>query len=485
MSAGPGRRRCAADGVPGRAARRLKSAGRNPAEVPDSRTPCCLAPAARSTVRAWLVLAVTLLATLGLAGTGVRACLADRQRPRRRGGRCRLRQRSSPSPSTTRWRISSRWSPSPVPTATSTRSGATTIDGAQLSSAVLPLTGRPAPTRSRTASVSDDGHPVEGTVSFELAAPAVARYPTAHPGHDGERDPDRRPDPARPVGNGAGREHGHLRRGCRRLVHRRRGWSVWQWLMVALFLVLAFLATLGRAQADGNAAAGRARTSPAHRSPDSCRTGERLTARAAAPPRSARPTWTTASRPRPNRSSPGAPDAAVGAPRTRNRGPTSAPPGSSGTVAAATSDRAPAAGELPSSAVARRDSTTNRPAPSSGWATAVADQPGWASRQAARDPAARNRRSSSTANSPDRELGLAVGAHRGVVAVQSEPVIELPGPARGDRRHADDARGGRPLQRRQQARGQRVVAQVVHAHVHLEAVRGELPARAPASPRRC
>jgi methionine-rich copper-binding protein CopC len=137
------------------------------------------------------------------------------------------------------------------------QSGSPTVDGTRLSNAVnaLPVAG------TYTVAyrvVSDDGHPVEGTVSFTLAAQAIAPAPAPATSTGtspaagsstaaGATTPSSAAtstvsstaasavsstagttstDPVAPAGNSS------------------TGWSAWQWLLVVLFVALAFLATL-------------------------------------------------------------------------------------------------------------------------------------------------------------------------------------------------------------------------------------------------
>ena len=200
-----------------------------------------LSLAARSTLRAVLVLAVTLLATLGLAGPGVRARLADRQRPRRR---VRSLQTAPTVVTLTFDDALANFEPVVTvtgPDGTAYQTGAPTVDGAQLRSAVaaLPVAG------TYTIAyrvVSGDGHPVEGTVSFELAATAVA--PVASPTPAGTATPDPTSAAASSSAASATAAATVTSGTDAASSSSSSGWSVWQWLIVALFIILAFLATL-------------------------------------------------------------------------------------------------------------------------------------------------------------------------------------------------------------------------------------------------
>ncbi|HEY5881936.1 MAG TPA: copper resistance CopC family protein [Nakamurella sp.] len=128
------------------------------------------------------------------------------------------------------------------------QSGAPTVDGAQLSSAVaaLPVAG------TYTIAyrvVSDDGHPVEGTVSFELAAAAIspvapvatapatptpATPPTTAAATTPTTSPTASPTTAPTVTSGSDNA----------AASSSSGWSLWQWVIVVLFVALAFLSTL-------------------------------------------------------------------------------------------------------------------------------------------------------------------------------------------------------------------------------------------------
>jgi methionine-rich copper-binding protein CopC len=111
------------------------------------------------------------------------------------------------------------------PDGTQYQTGAATIDGVKLSTTVaaLPVGG------SYTVAyrvVSDDGHPVEGQTHFELALPAGSGASTGASADLPVSTVSVPPtvttvtDPAVSTSSG--------------------GWSAWQWLIVALVVVLAF-----------------------------------------------------------------------------------------------------------------------------------------------------------------------------------------------------------------------------------------------------
>ena len=116
------------------------------------------------------------------------------------------------------------------------QSGEATIDGAILRSAVRPLTTAGGYTIAYRV-VSDDGHPVEGQVRFDLAVPApasvvVTTSSTASPAATPSGSAT--PSVAGPVTSSADTAASSS----------STGWSAWQWLTVALVAILAFGASM-------------------------------------------------------------------------------------------------------------------------------------------------------------------------------------------------------------------------------------------------
>lgn len=116
------------------------------------------------------------------------------------------------------------------------QSGEATIDGAILRSAVRPLTTAGGYTIAYRV-VSDDGHPVEGQVRFDLAVPApasvvVTTSSTASPAATPSGSAT--PSVAGPVTSSADTAASSS----------STGWSAWQWLTVALVVILAFGASM-------------------------------------------------------------------------------------------------------------------------------------------------------------------------------------------------------------------------------------------------
>lgn len=122
------------------------------------------------------------------------------------------------------------------------QSGEATIDGAILRSAVRPLTTAGGYTIAYRV-VSDDGHPVEGQVRFDLAVPAPASVvvttsstasPAATPSGSATPSDSATPSVAGPVTSSADTAASSS----------STGWSAWQWLTVALVAILAFGASM-------------------------------------------------------------------------------------------------------------------------------------------------------------------------------------------------------------------------------------------------
>ena len=216
--------------------------------------------AATRTVRVLAVLALTLLATLGLAGTASAHATLIGSDP---ADGATLQ--AAPTTVTLTFDDSLE-NFEPVVTVTGPdgnqyQSGTTTIDGVTLSSAVLPLTAAGTYTIAYRV-VSDDGHPVEGQVRFDLAVPPpVSPDPTGTPATTASASPS--PAPSGSASSATAPAASTVTTGADAAASSSStGWSVWQWLGVALFLVLAFgasmvvrrrLETRTRASADNSA----------------------------------------------------------------------------------------------------------------------------------------------------------------------------------------------------------------------------------------
>ncbi|HEY7816381.1 MAG TPA: copper resistance CopC family protein [Nakamurella sp.] len=198
-------------------------------------------PAARSTLRAVLVLAVTLLATLGLAAPASAHATLIGSDPANGA----VVQTAPTVVTLTFDDALANFEPVVTvtgPDGTAYQTGAPTVDGAQLRSAVAALPVAGAYTIAYRV-VSGDGHPVEGTVSFELAATAVA--PVASPTPAGTGTPDPTSSAASSSATAAATAAPTVTSGTDAASSSSSsGWSVWQWLIVGLFILLAFLATL-------------------------------------------------------------------------------------------------------------------------------------------------------------------------------------------------------------------------------------------------
>lgn len=137
------------------------------------------------------------------------------------------------------------------------QSGSPTVDGTRLSNAVnaLPVAG------TYTVAyrvVSDDGHPVEGTLSFTLAAQAIAPAPA--PATSTGTSPAAGSSTAAGATTPSSAATSTVSSTAASAVsstagttstdsvapagNSSTGWSAWQWLLVVLFVALAFLATL-------------------------------------------------------------------------------------------------------------------------------------------------------------------------------------------------------------------------------------------------
>ncbi len=137
------------------------------------------------------------------------------------------------------------------------QSGSPTVDGTRLSNAVnaLPVAG------TYTVAyrvVSDDGHPVEGTLIFTLAAQAIAPAPA--PATSTGTSPAAGSSTAAGATTPSSAATSTVSSTAASAVsstagttstdsvapagNSSTGWSAWQWLLVVLFVALAFLATL-------------------------------------------------------------------------------------------------------------------------------------------------------------------------------------------------------------------------------------------------
>lgn len=141
------------------------------------------------------------------------------------------------------------------PDGVSYQSGSPTVDGPRLSSPVstLPVAG------TYTVAyrvVSEDGHPVDGTLSFQLSAQAVAPAPApAATSSAAVSPPATSPaasstpaDPTTPSSSSLGPAPSTPPTTSTDTVapagNASTGWTAWQWVLVVLFVALAFLASL-------------------------------------------------------------------------------------------------------------------------------------------------------------------------------------------------------------------------------------------------
>lgn len=124
------------------------------------------------------------------------------------------------------------------------QSGSATIDGAKLSSAVAPLTVAGAYTIAYRV-VSDDGHPVEGQVHFEFAAAPVttsAARPST-PATAGTSAPTTSAAP-RPSAQSSAVAVPTVTSDTSATSSSSSGWTAWQWAAVVVFVIIAFVAAL-------------------------------------------------------------------------------------------------------------------------------------------------------------------------------------------------------------------------------------------------
>jgi len=125
------------------------------------------------------------------------------------------------------------------------QAGEATIDGATLSSPVLPLTAAGTYTIAYRV-VSDDGHPVEGQVRFDLAVPPPALSTPA--GSIASSTPAQSALPSSTPASSASASSPVAATvtssADTAASASSSGWSTWQWLGVGLFIILAFGASM-------------------------------------------------------------------------------------------------------------------------------------------------------------------------------------------------------------------------------------------------
>jgi methionine-rich copper-binding protein CopC len=227
-------------------------------------------PAARASARAVLVLAVVMLACLGPAGPAFAHATLIGSNPAEGA----VLQTAPSTVTLTFDDALAEFEPTVVvtgPDGNRYQSGPATIDGAELSSTVAPLTVAGAYTIAYRV-VSHDGHPVEGEVHFELAPTAVT--PTSAPigtaasaaassaaassaaassaAASSNRtsaatnsvaispaSPSPGASPAPTVTSSADAAATSTSSSS-----SSSGWSGWQWMIVVLFVAAAFLATM-------------------------------------------------------------------------------------------------------------------------------------------------------------------------------------------------------------------------------------------------
>lgn len=125
------------------------------------------------------------------------------------------------------------------------QSGAATINGPTLSSAVLPLTAPGAYTIAYRV-VSDDGHPVEGQVRFDLAAPVPSAAAAAPAPSSAATSPVGSPSPSA-VATTSGGATSSVAEPVTQTSAPAAGsspWSATGWLMIAALLLLASVASI-------------------------------------------------------------------------------------------------------------------------------------------------------------------------------------------------------------------------------------------------
>jgi methionine-rich copper-binding protein CopC len=127
------------------------------------------------------------------------------------------------------------------------QSGAATIDGATLSSALTPLTAPGAYTIAYRV-VSDDGHPVEGQVRFNLAvAAAPATSAAAPPAPSSALSPAGSPSPsvsATTAGGATSSAAEPVTQTGTEPAATANTWSTSSWVMIGAFILIASLASI-------------------------------------------------------------------------------------------------------------------------------------------------------------------------------------------------------------------------------------------------
>lgn len=202
--------------------------------------------AASRSVRVVLVVALTLLATVGLVGTASAHATLIGSDP---ADGATLQ--AAPTTVTLTFDDSlENFEPLVTvtgPDGSQFQSGEATIDGAILRSAVRPLTTAGGYTIAYRV-VSDDGHPVEGQVRFDLAVPAPAGPTTTSVAvtTSSTASPAATPSgSARPSGSATASVAGPVTSSADTAASSSStGWSAWQWLTVALVVILAFGASM-------------------------------------------------------------------------------------------------------------------------------------------------------------------------------------------------------------------------------------------------
>lgn len=220
-------------------------------------------PAARASARAVLVLAVVMLACLGPAGPAFAHATLIGSNPAEGA----VLQTAPSTVTLTFDDALAEFEPTVVvtgPDGNRYQSGPATIDGAELSSTVAPLTVAGAYTIAYRV-VSHDGHPVEGEVHFELAPTAVT--PTSAPigtaasaaassaGASSAAASSNRtsaatnsvaisPASPSPGASPAPTVTSSADAAATSTSSSSSGWSGWQWMIVVLFVAAAFLATM-------------------------------------------------------------------------------------------------------------------------------------------------------------------------------------------------------------------------------------------------
>jgi hypothetical protein len=202
-------------------------------------------PAARASARAVLVLAVVLLACLGPAGPAFAHATLIGSNPAEGA----VLQTAPSTVTLTFDDTLAEFEPTVVvtgPDGNRYQSGPASIDGAELSSAVAPLTVA-GPYTIAYRVVSHDGHPVQGEVRFELAPTAVTPTPapagTPSSTRTSAATNSAATSPASPSLSGSPAPTVTSSADAAAASSSSSGWSGWQWMIVVLFVAAAFLAT--------------------------------------------------------------------------------------------------------------------------------------------------------------------------------------------------------------------------------------------------